>query len=241
MKNNSKSLPNSEREMDSRKFTLLSLGSFAAILLFGALIFLMAGRFNYVHGWILFGICLLILLITIVSFRNQKELIEERRNPGPGVKKWDHVIIFLYQIFLYTQIVVSVLDSGRFRWTPEFPLWLYVISGLLFLGSLFFVLWAKQVNNFFSSKVRIQKERNHRVVSTGPYRFVRHPGYTGIIFTFFSMAILMGSLWALIPAGCIAILFIIRTVLEDRVLSEELSGYLEYSERVHYRLIPGIW
>lgn len=220
---------------------MLSLGSIGSIAIFGLLVFLLAGRFDYIHGWVLLGICFLILLVTILSFRKQKELIKERRNPGPGVKKWDHFIIILYQIFLYTQIIISVLDSGRFKWSPAFPGWIYILSVLLILSSLLFVLWAKQVNNFFSSKVRIQKERNHRVISTGPYRIIRHPGYTGIIFSFFFLAILMGSLWALIPAGFIAILFVIRTGLEDRVLREELPGYIEYSRRVPYRLIPGIW
>jgi protein-S-isoprenylcysteine O-methyltransferase Ste14 len=227
--------------MDSRKFVILSLGSIGALALFGLLIFLLAGRFDYTHGWVLLGICFFILFVSILSFRSQKELIKERRNPGPGVKEWDHLIIILYQILLYAQIIVSVLDSGRFKWTPPLPGWIYILSGLLFLSFSLLALWAKQVNNFFSSKVRIQKERNHRVISSGPYRLIRHPGYTGIIFLFFNLAIIMGSLWALIPAGLIAILFVVRTGLEDRVLREELPGYSDYAGRVRYRLIPGIW
>lgn len=229
------------QEIDGKKFAMLILGSIGGIVLFGLFVFLLAGRFDYIQGWILLGICFSILLVTSISFRNRKDLIKERRNPGPGVKKWDNLIIGLYQVLLYAMIIIAILDSGRFRWSPTFPMGIYILSGLILTLFSAFALWAMQVNNFFSSKIRIQKERYHQVVSTGPYRFVRHPGYAGVILIILTFALIMGSLWALIPAGLIGILFVIRTVLEDRVLKKELSGYTEYARKVRYRLIPGIW
>jgi protein-S-isoprenylcysteine O-methyltransferase Ste14 len=234
-------MKNSSPADETRKYFFLILGSFAGVIVFGGLIFLLAGRLNYLQGWVLLAICFFILFVSIFSFRNRKGLVKERRTPGPGVKKWDDIIIGLYQVCLYSMIIVGILDAGRFRWSPPFPFWLYLLSGLLMIVFGALSLWALQTNDFFSSKVRIQSDRNHRVVSDGPYRFVRHPGYTGIIFMIFGLAIMLGSLWALIPGGIIAILFIIRTLLEDNILKKELPGYREYTHRVRFRLIPGIW
>lgn len=226
---------------DPKKYVMLIMFSVLGIIAFAGAIFLLAGRLDYYQGWVLVGICFLILFVSILSFRNEKELIAERRNPGPGVKKWDNIIIVLYQVFLYALIVVAILDSGRFHWSPPFPGWVYLISGGVILFFAAFSLWALKTNIYFSSKVRIQTDRNHRVISSGPYRIVRHPGYTGIIFMISSLAIILGSLWALIPAGFIVILFIIRTALEDNTLKKELSGYRDYARKVKFRLIPGIW
>ena len=225
----------------NRKFFLLILGSIGGIIIFGGLVFLLAGRSNYIQGWILLAICFIILFLSVYSFRYRKDLVEERRKPGPGVKKWDNLIVNLYQILLYILLIIAILDSGRFLWSPKLPFTVYFISALVLLLSSGLSLWALRVNDYFSSKVRIQYDRFHKVVSTGPYRYVRHPGYTGIIIMIFCLPLIMGSLWALIPAGNIAVLFIIRTALEDRTLLKELPGYPDYSRKVRFRLIPGIW
>jgi protein-S-isoprenylcysteine O-methyltransferase Ste14 len=96
-------------------------------------------------------------------------------------------------------------------------------------------------NRFFSGHVRIQKERGHTVQTGGPYRFVRHPGYVSSIVSYFSYALMLGSLWALIPAALSGSLFVVRTALEDRTLQDELAGYQAYTRQTRYRLIPGIW
>jgi len=239
--NNSIRSQKARQEIDGKKFIKLIIGSIFSIIVFGVGLFFLAGRLDYIQGWIFLSICIIILIVSIFSLRNRKDLVKERRNPGPGVKKWDNLIIGLYQVLLYAMIIIAILDSGRFRWSPKFPVGIYILSGLILVLSSVFALWALRVNDFFSSKVRIQKERYHQVITTGPYRFVRHPGYAGVILIVLVFALIMGSLWALIPAGFIAILFVIRTGLEDRVLREELPGYIEYTRRVHYRLIPGIW
>jgi protein-S-isoprenylcysteine O-methyltransferase Ste14 len=104
-----------------------------------------------------------------------------------------------------------------------------------------FIMWAMFTNNFFSSKVRIQSDRGQYVVQQGPYKFVRHPGYLGVLFWMPSTALTMGSLWGLIPAALAVLTIIIRTYLEDKTLQKELPGYIEYTQKVRYRLIPGIW
>ena len=96
-------------------------------------------------------------------------------------------------------------------------------------------------NRYFSTLVRIQIDRGHTVATSGPYRYVRHPGYTGYSASFFGMSLALGSLWAIIPAGFLTCLFVVRTVLEDRTLQGELPGYGHYARRVRFRLLPGIW
>jgi protein-S-isoprenylcysteine O-methyltransferase Ste14 len=97
------------------------------------------------------------------------------------------------------------------------------------------------VNPFLSTVVRIQDDRGHYVVMTGPYRYVRHPMYSAIFIMWPGIALALGSWWALIPAAVIDIIFVIRTALEDRTLQAELPGYAEYAQRTRYRLVPGVW
>jgi protein-S-isoprenylcysteine O-methyltransferase Ste14 len=121
------------------------------------------------------------------------------------------------------------------------PVFVYVISILVYILGQGIFIWAKRANAFFSTVVRIQKERGHTVCQDGPYGFVRHPGYVGGILYGLSGPLVLGSLWALIPTALGLVLVIIRTSLEDKTLQEELTGYVEYSQKVKYKLIPGIW
>ena len=111
---------------------------------------------------------------------------------------------------------------------------------MFILGSVL-IHWAMLVNRHFESSVRIQKDRGHRVITTGPYRIVRHPGYVGAILFGISTPLIIGSVYGLIPGGIAVILLIIRTSLEDKLLRNELNGYVEYTKRVRYRLVPGLW
>ncbi|UCC65296.1 MAG: isoprenylcysteine carboxylmethyltransferase family protein, partial [Anaerolineae bacterium] len=136
--------------------------------------------------------------------------------------------------------VVAGLDA-RFEWSTSVPLALH-IGGLIasVLGWALF-MWAMGANAFFSEAVRIQEERGHTVVTNGPYRYVRHPGYVGAILALLATPLLLGSLWALVPAGLAAIGYVVRTGLEDKTLQEELDGYKDYTRQVRYRLLPGVW
>ena len=176
----------------------------------------------------------------------------EQRHPGltaerqnieniQNAKTWDKVLAPLMAVSLvFPMVIVAGLDH-RYNWSPEFPLWLNVIGLILITFGYAFATWAMAENRFFSSVVRIQTERGHVVCDTGPYRFVRHPGYAGNILPLFGIVLALGSIWTLIPAAMAAIITLIRTVLEDQTLQEELPGYRDYAQHVRYQLIPGIY
>lgn len=157
------------------------------------------------------------------------------------VKSWDKVIAPLMAVSLsFPLVIVAGLDH-LFGWSPQFPLWLNIIGFILIMLGYFIGVWAMAENRFFSSMVRIQKDRGHMVCDSGPYRIVRHPGYAGNLLPLVGIVLALSSLWTLIPAAIALIIAVIRTALEDRTLQEELPGYLDYTRRVRYRLIPGIY
>ena len=141
---------------------------------------------------------------------------------------------------VFPLVIVAGLDH-RFNWSPEFPLWLSVVGFIFIAFGYSFAAWAFLENRFFSGVVRIQTDRGHVVCDTGPYRFVRHPGYAGNILPLFGIVLSLGSAWTLIPVAVAIIIMVIRTALEDKTLHEELPGYSDYMQRVPYRLIPGIY
>ncbi len=176
----------------------------------------------------------------------------EQRHPGltaerqnieniQNAKAWDKVLAPLMAVSIgYPMVIVAGLDH-RYSWSSEFPLWLIVIGFILISLGYAFAAWAVAENRFFSSVVRIQTDRGHVVCDSGPYRFVRHPGYAGNIFALFGIVLALSSVWTLIPAAAASIIAVIRTSLEDRTLQGELPGYRDYARRVRFRLIPGIY
>jgi len=170
-------------------------------------------------------------------------LLAERQNIEniQNAKAWDKVLAPLMAVSVgYPMVFVAGLDH-RYNWSSEFPLWLIVSGFILISLGYAFASWALAENRFFSSVVRIQTDRGHVVCDSGPYRFVRHPGYAGSILALFGIVLALGSVWTLIPAAVASIIAVIRTVLEDQTLQEELPGYRDYSRRVRYRLIPWIY
>ncbi|PNX50534.1 MAG: isoprenylcysteine carboxyl methyltransferase [Thermoplasmata archaeon M9B2D] len=176
----------------------------------------------------------------------------EHRHPGilaerfnyskaQGVKSWDKVIAPLMALSLsFPLVIVAGLDH-RFAWSPLFPVWMNLLGFALIAFGYAFATWALIENRFFSTFVRIQKDREHEVCSSGPYAIVRHPGYAGNMLALPGIVLALGSVWTLIPVVIAIIIAVIRTELEDRTLQEELKGYKEYVQRVRYRLIPGIY
>jgi len=170
-------------------------------------------------------------------------LLAERQNIEniQSAKTWDKVLAPLMALSIgFPLVIVAGLDH-RYGWSPEFPLWLIVLGFILISLGYAFAAWALAENRFFSSVVRIQTDRGHVVCDSGPYRFVRHPGYAGNILALFGIVLALGSVWTLIPAAVASIIAVIRTVLEDQTLQEELPGYRDYARRVRYRLIPAIY
>ncbi|MBW7471681.1 isoprenylcysteine carboxylmethyltransferase family protein [Marinobacter sp. M216] len=167
----------------------------------------------------------------------------ERQNmeKAQSAKAWDKVLAPLMALSLsFPLVIVAGLDH-RFGWSPVIPLGLIVLGFLLTALGYAFATWALIENRFFSSVVRIQVERGHVVCDSGPYRIVRHPGYAGNIVALAGIVLALNSLWTLIPAAVALVIAVIRTVLEDQTLQDELPGYRDYAQRVRYRLIPGIY
>ncbi len=170
-------------------------------------------------------------------------LMAERIQFGkaPAVKPWDKILSPLMAISVsFPLMIVAGLDH-RFGWTSAFPTWLNIL-GLIFMALGYaLAAWALAENKFFSGVVRIQTDRGHEVCDSGPYRIVRHPGYAGNILPLAGIVLAFSSLWTIIPAAAALIIAVTRTVLEDRTLQEELPGYLDYAQRVRYRLFPGLF
>lgn len=201
----------------------------------------LAGRVDYWQGWVYNLLNLTVLGLTYVALSNIKDLIQERLKPGQGMKRWDKIYYIVSSPTYFIAVAVASLDAGRFHWEPQVPLSIIVLSIVIFCVGHLITLWAKRVNRFFSSVVRIQTDRRQTVCKDGPYRFVRHPGYVGGLLVGMVTPLVLGSFWALIPATVGAMLLIMRTYLEDRTLQKELPGYLEYAKEVRHRLLPKVW
>jgi protein-S-isoprenylcysteine O-methyltransferase Ste14 len=220
--------------------------SFASLamtwLLMGAALFLSAGTLLWLHGWLFLAVFLLATLVAMAwLWRVNPEIFVARsRMTGEGTKGWDRVILPILLTSYVATLIVAALDDGRLHWAPAPPS--AVLAGyILLLASVFGMGWAQAVNRHFEPSVRIQSDRDHRVVTTGPYAHVRHPGYIfGAILTF-GVALSLGSLAALLPAALVAVVLAIRTRLEDATLQRELPGYAEFAAHVRYKWIPGVW
>ncbi len=213
----------------------------AGLLMLLAILFLCAGRTDWLMGWALVIIMALWVGGTAaVVIPRHPQMLAERVGPRRGTKTWDAVIVGAYGALRLVQYAVAGFDV-RYGWSTDFPFPLMVIALVITTLGYALVVWSTGANAFFAQTVRIQSERGHTVVSGGPYHFVRHPGYVGSILTDVATPLMLGSWFALIPGVVSAVLFVIRTVLEDRTLQAELPGYNEYAARVRYRLLPGVW
>jgi protein-S-isoprenylcysteine O-methyltransferase Ste14 len=208
------------------------------------LLFICGGDLDWWQAW------LYSLLIFAAGIGGR--LWAEQRHPGllaerqnienfQKAKAWDKVLAPLMAISIgFPMVIVAGLDH-RYNWSPDFPLWVIVIGFISISLGYSFAVWALAENRFFYSVVHVKTDQGHVVCDSGPYRFVRHPGYAGNIPALFGIALALGSVLTLIPAIVALIITIIRTELEDRTLQEELPGYRDYAQRVPYRLIPGIY
>jgi protein-S-isoprenylcysteine O-methyltransferase Ste14 len=230
-----KQVPRLDRSGISRIFQVLG-----SLLLFGTILFGTAGRLDWWEAWIFLGIYLLgVMLNGLWSIRHDPDMINERGRIGENAKSWDKVIGIIYMILLIAIYAIAGLDK-RFSWS-NLALWVMILGGIGFILSMAITFWVMISNKFLSTFVRIQDDRGHKTITSGPYRFVRHPMYLGVMIMSLAMPLLLGSWWALMPGLLNIILFVIRTSLEDRTLLQELPGYPEYAKEVHYRLLPGIW
>ena len=213
-------------------------------LLIPLILFICGGDLGWWQAWI-YSMLILASGIGGRMWAEQRHpgLTAERQNIETiqNAKAWDKVLAPLMAVsVVFPMVIVAGLDH-RFNWSPEFPLWLSIVGFIFIAFGYAFAAWALAENRFFSSVVRIQTDRGHLVCDTGPYRFVRHPGYAGSMLPLFGIVLALGSVWTLIPAAVATIIGVIRTALEDQTLQEELLGYRDYAQRVRYRLIPWIY
>ena len=226
-------------KLDTEKNILRRLVQVSMSVIITAIILIVsAGRIKWIYAWIYILASLLVIIINAFIFPS--ELISERGRKKENVEKWDRLISGFIIIPWLALYIISGLDI-RFGWSPDLALWIHITGLITFILGNAFVSWAMIANIYFSTSVRIQYDRGHTVSSGGPYRYIRHPGYLGMIIYLLSTPIILGSFWALVPAIMTVILFIIRTSFEDNTLKNKLEGYKEYAERVKYRLISGVW
>ncbi|RJP72930.1 MAG: isoprenylcysteine carboxylmethyltransferase family protein [Candidatus Zixiibacteriota bacterium] len=206
-----------------------------------ALLFLAAGTLDWPAAWVLLGLQTAAILFNLVMLSaHNPGLIASRTRFTRGSPAWDRAIDLLMTAgFLGTYLAAGLARRFETGAIPD-PVAPVVGAGLTVAGYALFA-WAMHTNRFFTRMVRIQTERGHTVVDGGPYRFVRHPGYVGVIAYTLGAALLLGYAWALIPAGLGAAAVMARTAKEDRFLHRELDGYAEYAARVRRRLAPGVW
>ena len=217
-----------------REFALIFFGIF---LLFGA-----AGTFYWVRGWIY--ICIMfsyqIFYVSVLMIINPHLLNERGKFSWKETKRYDKYFLFFYSIFGFSMLIVAGLDVVRFQWS-SIPFITIYPSILVFICASFIALWAYVSNAHFILTHRDDKVANQRVCTTGPYRYIRHPGYLAAIISSLCYPFMLGSLFSVIPVAINVFIIILRTYYEDTTLERELRGYSEYSKTTKYKLFPYVW
>lgn len=227
-----------------KTFTLRVIVQVVLVVFVGSLMpLIISGQWDWWQAWAyaITGILSFVVSRLIVN-RRHPDLIKERARfmNAEDTKPWDKVLAPLLGIGSVLILVVAGLDK-HYGWSPASSLTVNLIALFGILLGYGFSSWALIENRFFSGTVRIQTERGHHVVTTGPYRIMRHPGYAGGLFGYLFIPLLLDSLWAFIPAVLLMVVIIVRTALEDKTLQAELPGYKEFAQKTRYRLLPGIW
>jgi len=214
------------------------LGGLLATAIIGAIIFAAAGRTDLPYVWAVLAITAAFMILSAVVL--PPELLRERQHPGSEGRVHDRHRTFVVPLIILSWLLTG-LDLGRFHWSDTVPPWLRVVGLVGLAFGLVGTLWAMRTNRFFSSVIRLQLDRGHQPVTTGPYRIVRHPGYATHMLAMLCAGLALGSWLALLPVMVVVLLFVRRTITEDRMLRRDLDGYEAYAARVRSRLVPGVW
>ncbi len=212
-------------------------------VVFGLALFFAADTVVWLSGGVFlvlfFGF---IVALTVWLLRHNPGLLTERMTGigKPNQPYWDRVFFVVVERLFLAWLVLMPLDAVRFRWS-KMPGWLQVVGAVILLCSFYLFFLTYRENPYLSPAVRIQTERGQRVISTGPYRYVRHPMYAGVIPFVVGTTLLLGSWYGLLMGPILVAMIAFRAVREERVLRKELAGYDAYMERVKYRLIPYVW
>lgn len=227
--------------MDTKLRIRYAIREMLGLVVMGVALFWSAGRLDWWPAWAALAVMLAWILATALVILNvNPALLAERLGPRQGTKVWDTVILSMLGLTQLARYIVAGLDQ-RFGWTGGLPFAVQLAALALCVLGYVLVVWAMASNAFFSQIVRIQTERGHSVATGGPYRYVRHPAYSGALLYELAVPFLLASWWALMISGVSVALLVLRTALEDRTLQAELPGYAAYVRQVRYRLAPGIW
>lgn len=211
---------------------------------FPASMLFIAGDWLWVQCWI-WGAWFIAMCwsATLYLYIKDQDLLKERLQPMNNVrqKKDATYLVYLFGFLYVVWSIVMPLDARRYMWTTGFPYSLEVLGALLLLGAWFLIFRTFSDNTFASALVRVQSERKQKVISTGVYGFVRHPMYLGAILLFVGTPLLLGSFWGLVTSPVFIFLLAVRTLGEEKMLTDELDGYVEYKRKVRYRFVPFIW
>ena len=211
----------------------------AVALVLAVLGFALTRWMGWSLGWVYVWLCAAASVINLFcALRWNPVLIGRRMVFAKGTKSWDLVWFALFLPIMIAVYAIAIMESG---WVSMAPDGAWLLGLMMFITGWVLLIWCHIVNPFLEKTVRIQTDHGHRVIETGPYAYVRHPFYVGIVLYLFSAPLMLMSNWAFIPAILASVSLVIRTILEDRTLYRELPGYADYSTRVRARLIPGIW
>jgi len=213
------------------------------ILVFPLMPLIISGAWDWWEAWAYAVLSILGFIVSrVLASRRHPDLLVERTRSMEmqDAKSWDKTLAPVMALGSIVPLVIAGLDK-LYRWTEPFAFTTKITALIVIVLGYCLGSWALIENRFFSGVVRIQTDRGHHVVTTGPYRFMRHPGYAGAFWTYLATPILLDSLWALIPTVLLIGVLVLRTYLEDRTLQAELPGYKEYTQRTRYRLFPGFW
>jgi len=227
----------------SALFVRVLLWAFLFVVVAPFLPLLISGRWGWWEAWVYAIVCILGFAISrALAGRRHPGLLAERGRMlrHDDAKPWDKTLAPLVGLGGALLPLVAGLDA-RFGWSAGFSLPVELAALILIIGGYALSSYALVENAFFSGMVRIQTDRGHRVISSGPYRWLRHPGYAGALLAYVATPLFLDSAWTFLPAALLTAVLVIRTGLEDRTLQAELDGYRAYAGRVQYRLLPGVW
>ena len=204
------------------------------------LLFASAGTIDWPRAWWFMAAFVVAILVAVaVLYRMNPEIFAARSRIQPGTKLWDYIFITL--VIGGMTLILPVAGFDKRLGGANAPDWVVVVGYVLFVISFIGQTWPQAVNRHFEPGVRIQEDRGQTVIDTGPYAYVRHPGYISGSLLALSIALVLGSWWALVPVAVVIVGLAVRTVFEERTLRAELAGYTDYTRRVKWRWVPGVW
>ena len=231
--------------MNKQAPSIIWLRLFVRMMLFAVALLWPAGTWHWWEAWVVIGLWSSFeVAMTHHLLRHDPTLLAERLKLVPlakGQKAWDKVVMLLFFVAVIGLYIIPGFDVVRYQWSEPLPLWMCIIAMLVHPPCFVFLGWVMRENTYLSQVVKIDRERGHQVVTSGPYALIRHPMYAVAIVLLLAVPVALGSRFALILSIFLTALLIVRTYFEDRTLHAELDGYPDYAKQTRYRLIPGIW